>query len=250
MTSEFNPCEWLPSYLVEELTPQQTIIFEAHLALCDSCREELEELKQVWEGLPYTMELIEPPPELKAEVMNAIFNAPEPERNTKEPERINWSFSSQLNRTKVYHVSLVSAAAFILIIGGILTWNRINEPKRIPAYHDQAEPALLQQEFQLKAYDASNPNSEGRVWMTRQDGQTQVVLRVSGLSETQGDEAYQLWMIKDGNRYNCGTFKVDREGNGILVYPLKYELQFDSIGITLEPDAQGAKPRGKKVLGT
>jgi hypothetical protein len=44
---------------------------------------------------------------------------------------------------------------------------------------------------------------------------------------------------------------VDDQGNGVLTYNIsaKY-IGFDAVGVTLEPDANGDQPRGKKVLGT
>jgi hypothetical protein len=245
MNRNNQPCEWLPSYLIQELTPEHNIIFEAHLALCDTCKEELEELKHIWEGLPYTMELVTPPSELKDEVLSAIFG----ETSADKPARNSWSYNETRTHSKLYRYGLIPAAALILIAGGLWTWSWIKPEGTLTMSSELVEPARLQQEFKLQAFDPSNPNGEGRVWMTQQGNNRQVVLHVSGLSETQGDEAYQMWMIKDSKRYSCGTFKVGQEGSGVLVYPLNYEVQFDSIGITLEPDANGTKPRGKKVLG-
>ncbi|MEB3100594.1 anti-sigma factor [Ferviditalea candida] len=66
-----------------------------------------------------------------------------------------------------------------------------------------------------------------------------------------GDEAYQVWLIKDGIRHNAGTLRADHQGNGVLTYRLNGDDKaFDAIGITLEPDSHGTRPRGKKVLGT
>jgi hypothetical protein len=73
---------------------------------------------------------------------------------------------------------------------------------------------------------------------------------VSGLPATQGSESYQMWMTNAGKRWSCGTFQVGKEGAGLLLYTLKKDAHFDSIGVTLEPDAAGKQPRGRKVFGS
>ena len=68
-----------------------------------------------------------------------------------------------------------------------------------------------------------------------------------GAAETQGDEAYQVWLIKDGQRSSAGTFRVSdtSRGIGLLAMPIQGgKLDFDAIGITLEPDEHGSQPRG------
>jgi hypothetical protein len=247
MSNDFNPCEWLPSYLVEELTPQQKVMFEAHLPQCQACKEEFEELKQVWEELPYTMKLIEPPSELKGEVMDAVFG--ETIKVNKAAASPDWSYNRGSSYSRIRRWGLVSAAALVIVAGSLAVWNWRTATPAVPN-NVALEPAKLQQEYLLRAFDPGNPNGKGNVWMTQQGSGLQVVLHVSGLLPTKGEEAYQMWMVKAGKRYNCGTFQVDQTGNGVLVYPLKRPVEFDTIGITLEPDANGTQPRGKKVLGT
>jgi hypothetical protein len=84
----------------------------------------------------------------------------------------------------------------------------------------------------------------------QQGDSVQVILHAKGLPPTQGSESYQMWMTSGDKKWSCGTFSVGKDGSGILLYTLKNgAVQYDSLGVTLEPDAAGKLPRGRKVLG-
>jgi hypothetical protein len=70
------------------------------------------------------------------------------------------------------------------------------------------------------------------------------------MPRTKGDEVYQVWLLKNGNRQNAGTLKPDENGNGLITYRLPKGHSFDDIGITLEPNPYNTQPQGYKVMGT
>lgn len=70
-----------------------------------------------------------------------------------------------------------------------------------------------------------------------------------GLGPLAGDQVYHLWLLKDGQRTSGGTFRVNSDGLGGVATHIPAGVQFDAVGITLEPDARGMTPRGQKVLG-
>jgi hypothetical protein len=57
-------------------------------------------------------------------------------------------------------------------------------------------------------------------------------------------------LIDNGHRQSAGVFKPDKEGFGVLTVDTSKFNSFDTIGITLEPDAEGKQPRGIKIVGT
>ncbi|MCD1259932.1 anti-sigma factor [Paenibacillus athensensis] len=73
-----------------------------------------------------------------------------------------------------------------------------------------------------------------------------LLVQAEKLPELQGSEAYQVWLIKGEDVVNAGTF-LTHNGTGGLYYTMELK-DYDQIAITLEPDANGAKPRGKPVL--
>ncbi|MBW7459619.1 anti-sigma factor, partial [Paenibacillus sepulcri] len=79
----------------------------------------------------------------------------------------------------------------------------------------------------------------------------QFVVYVFGAPQTDSKEAYQVWLVKDGQRRSAGTFRVADQGMGVLSMPIASNtLAFDTIGITLEPDDRGDEPRGVKIFGS
>ena len=68
-------CDFCLDYVSGICTDQEKLAFESHLPYCEDCQMDLEELRIVWEALPTDMEQIEPPLDLKSQVMNAVLAA-------------------------------------------------------------------------------------------------------------------------------------------------------------------------------
>lgn len=92
-----------------------------------------------------------------------------------------------------------------------------------------------------------DPQAWGTASMVRDDVGTHLLVQAAELPALSGSEAYQVWLIdKEGNPINAGTFKAD-DGNGALSYMMQ-PGDYQMVAITLEPDAEGDQPRGRKVL--
>ncbi|QHW32004.1 hypothetical protein GZH47_15090 [Paenibacillus rhizovicinus] len=78
---------------------------------------------------------------------------------------------------------------------------------------------------------------------------THLLVQAEKLPQLKGNEAFQVWLMKDGSGVvNAGTF-VSRDGTGGLYLTLDRNLSgYNQIAITLEPDAFGQLPRGTAVL--
>jgi len=82
-----------------------------------------------------------------------------------------------------------------------------------------------------------------------QDGEygTLVVDKLSALDDNQ---KYQVWLIRDGQRTSGGLFSVNTQGYASLeiVVPRPL-LDYQAIGITIEPAVGSPGPTGTKVMG-
>lgn len=241
MSRDDNVCERLFSYFLGEMTDEEQRAFHAHLSDCPACREELRELGQVWDALPHTMEQLELPERLKSEVLGPLLKdqaQSKPVSATKPGKR----------RYRLYAAAVILALALGFAgMAEVSDWRN-----RSLTHSDNLHlPAEVLERYSLKPFDPAVPAASGQVWLTAKGGSMELVLQTSGLPALKGEQAYQVWLVKNGDRLNCGTFRVDSQGNGVLTYKIEEEeRQFDAIGITLEPDSGGSKPRGKKVLGT
>ena len=250
--NETKQCENLISYMTGECSELERTAFERHLQFCASCKEELEELRLVWETLPFEMDELEPPADLKSEVMQAIREIPigklpaKKLGNLQQPKSIRSSF---------YKYGWIAAVVIGVILGGLWSNTFLQKPSNLTG-GALNQPVEVLKTFELKAFDDSMPTAKGTTWVLKHGDSNNVVVNLTGLKKTKGDWTYQVWLIRTASdntkkRYNCGTMNVDEQGNGVLTYNInpKY-IGFDAVGVTLEADANGKEPRGKKVLGT
>ena len=244
-TSSCSFSNELVSYLIGEASEVERLKMEKHLSNCPSCTKDIQELQEAWTILPYEFEDVEVPVDLKDEVMNAIFQSEEPFHATTE------KISPWRRNTKLRHFLYGLAAATILLSFGGAIWANMNLRDQVTELKEQANiPPEVIEVYSLKTANPTADSAQGHALLYKQGDKKQLVFQVKGLDDTKGSEAYQVWLIHDGNRKSAGTFHVDDQGNGILTYKFKDNIYFDAIGISLEPDANGTQPRGKKVLGT
>ncbi|MEH7505291.1 anti-sigma factor [Neobacillus drentensis] len=239
----------LITYLIGEVSEDDRIRMEKHLLSCSSCSKDMQEMQEAWTMLPYELDDVEVPVDLKDEVMDAIF-AP---NNTTQPTIERISHNGKKKKFVRLRSSLYGlAAAALLLSFGSAIWSNMNLRDQVTELRKQANiPPEVIQVYALKTANPATDAAQGHALLYKQGDKKQLVFQLKGLTNTKGSEAYQVWLINDGNRKSAGTFHVDEQGNGYLTYVFnEEEVTFDAIGISLEPDANGTQPRGKKVLGT
>jgi hypothetical protein len=244
-------CDLLLPYITGDVNVEDKHTFERHLELCPACREEYEDLKLAWDAIPLSLPEVEAPEDLKAQVMSRVFEN-ENERKHTDSKRFTTRGMPGRRRTKVF--AWASGLAAVLFLGVIIgsLWNESasklrNQPSELAQeYH---APAKVVRTYELKPADPAMPQAKGNAWLVEQGQTNKVVVNLQGLQATTGDEAYQVWLIKEEKRYNCGTIQVDDQGTGVLAYNVNTaSFPFQDIGVTLEPDPHGDQPRGRKVL--
>jgi hypothetical protein len=257
---ETKECQDLISYMTGECSEFERAAFERHLRTCSSCREELQELRLVWDALPFEMDELEAPADLKNEVMQAIHALPLNKSQLKKQKKAqsNIAINSQQPkqaRSRLYQFGWIAAIVIGVILGGLLSNTFLKKPANLVG-GPLNQPAEVLRTFELKTFDDSMPTAKGTAWVLKHGDTNNVVINLQGLKKTKGDWTYQVWLIRKGSdntnkRYNCGTLNVDDNGNGVLTYNISANyIGFDAVGVTLEADANGQQPRGKKVLGT
>jgi anti-sigma-K factor RskA len=75
---------------------------------------------------------------------------------------------------------------------------------------------------------------------------THLIVQAEDLPQIQEQQAFQVWLIKDNQPVNAGTF-YPQNGKGAIYYTFE-PTDYDTVAMTLEPDAHGEKPRGTIVL--
>jgi anti-sigma-K factor RskA len=251
---ETTECQDIMTYITGECSEFERAAFERHLRTCTACREEVREMRIIWDALPYEMEELEAPPDLKAEVMQVIYSQPMKELKVQSEREARVQINPQPKRQLLFpwKYSWVAAIIVGLIIGAL--WNGTLSKKQTNlVVAPLNQPVEVIRSFDLRSADNANPSASGTAWLVHQGSTNNVVVNLKGLKKTHGDWTYQVWLIrKDSNkRYNCGTLNVDDKGDGVLTYYINPKFSsFDAVGVTLEADPNGDQPRGIKVLGS
>jgi anti-sigma-K factor RskA len=98
---------------------------------------------------------------------------------------------------------------------------------------------------------ANTQNSPGAVGTMIADQKGNYgTLVVDNLPALDSNHQYQVWLTQSGKRVSGGVFSVNIDGYASLEIMAAMPLiQYDSIGITIEPYGGSPGPTGAKVLG-
>lgn len=243
-----SPCSHLLSYLLGALDETKRQEFEAHLPECKACQLEMEELQPVVQLLPYTAELQQPPAHLKNKVLQAAYQA-------KPPVPIGDTAASptawKLFVSNLYGRLSLGLIAVLTLALGLSGWSLQQAAKQQPLAGLQPGSSMNVEDSFVLYPTSDHPQGMGNAYLVHSNQGMQIVVQVEHIQPLAGEQAYQVWLLKNGQRKSAGTFVVNDLGSGILVYSFGKETpDFDSIGITREPDPFGTSPRGPKVLGS
>jgi hypothetical protein len=117
------------------------------------------------------------------------------------------------------------------------------------ARQNQALLLLLESQPQQIVLPAAEGAGAAEATVLWRPGSQIGVLQASNFPPLDPDKAYQLWLVKDGNRSDGGLFTVDVNGNGALVFesPLPID-ELDVMGITTEPSSGSPGPTSPPVV--
>jgi len=240
MSGRSEICGLLLEYVSGDLDAGRRAAFVAHLDECPACRKELPLISEAWELLPYAAEQLEPPQELKEAALQSAW----------ESERSLSGAATRLfppRRRLRWRFALPAAALLLVLIVALFNYGMPDESRDSASAWPNA-PATITKLVRLQAEEAKDGGSFGFACIVEQGASAQLVVYVFGAKATVGDEAYHVWLLKDGARTSGGTFRVGEDGIGVLAAPMPGVLpDFDTVGITLEPDALGMAPRGSRV---
>lgn len=246
-------CDMLIDYFNGQLTDKEEKQFEEHLETCESCQAELDEWRSLTEDLPYLSEPVEPDREMKGRVLSSIFEEEEDastdtenEEQTVE-ERTNDPALFQPKKKRNWAAWGLAAALAASLIGNaafLTQWpaTTTTEPEE-EVVIDNLEQALTLQ-------NPEGGEASGRASMVANNGEAQLVVQAEQLEPLSGDEAYQVWLLEEGQPVRAGTFVPNEEGTGAVTYPMD-ELQdgnWDTLAITKEPGPASETPQGDIVL--
>jgi anti-sigma-K factor RskA len=220
-----HPHPDLAGYVLGALDPGETAAFEQHLAGCDICRAEVEELQ----GLPELMDRAAPPIEVPPGLRERTFAAVE-------------RAAADRRRAPLLRLVAVAAALMVALLGGVVVSQLGDGGGR----GQVIELALTAQEgVSGRATAKLRPVDDG----------VAVDMEVSGLTTNQPGTVYECWFVGPGdslerpNRVSAGTFTVGAGGSASLRMHSAADLRrFPVLGVTLEEDGGNPRRTGDKIF--
>lgn len=239
-------CSLALTYLSGDGTEAENRAFELHLLHCSDCRKEVEEWKTVLEVLSIDMERMEPPKDLKDQVFEAISSYDREQGKLTRGDRV-------FRAKRWFRYGIASVVIGLAAAGSLWNYQIYHEYGDAPIPIEEAlsvSAAQIEQLIPLKPV-AGDSYAYGVACIVDNGHNKQFIVYVFGAEETAGTEAYQVWLLHNGERKSAGTFRVNDQGIGVLAMPIETQTPvFDEIGITIEPDDRGDQPRGTKAFAS
>jgi len=236
MSAEEHVFDLLPSYALDCLDEDETILVSEHLAVCVDCRAELSACQFTVDQLALAQPETVPPPELKTRLMERIQPAP-----STDQARLSWrdAFAIFLRHTAPAWGAAGLLLLLVLGVSNIWLWQRVNQ--------QEESQSDIMRTVALSGTEVI-PDASGLIVISL-DGEHGTLV-VDGLPPLDESHQYQLWLIDDGQRQSGGVFSVDQEGYGALwVSSPKPLSDYSAVGITIEPAGGSPGPTGDRVLG-
>jgi anti-sigma-K factor RskA len=203
------------AYALDALEPGEREAYEAHLAGCERCRDEVAEFSSVAAALAHAVEPASPSPALRERILDAA----RAERPKVVPLRPRWA----------YPVAAVVAVAACTAIGlGI--WN--------VSLHDRLGNSNAEA---IQRVAVSGAPGSFVVYSGRSAG-----LVLSGVGSAPSGKTYDAWVINGKTTSPAGLFPG---GRGVTYVPLHRKVSKGSVvAVTVEPAGGSAQPTAKPFL--
>jgi anti-sigma-K factor RskA len=185
--------ELTAAYALDALDADERREYEAHLARCERCRDELASLSQAATSLAYAVDSPAPPPQLRERIL-ATARA---ERPNVVPLRPRWALPAATAAV------VAVAAAVALAIWAVSLSNKLDDQRALNA--KQAQVAALLAAPDARSYTIAN---RGRL-VVRPNGEAALVL--ARLAPAASGKTYEAWVANGGRPHPAGTFDAGRD---------------------------------------
>ena len=270
--NRIHPQELLEAYALDALDEQDEAQVESHLTDCLQCSHEVAELQTAAAQLGQSVDRRVPPPALQVRLMAAVDALDAralPAQEVSPRARL---------RVPVLRLAVPMAAAMALglftvaIVMNIRVSDRVDNLTRenstltaqvAISADGRSQTAETLRQLKATSYWLANPansslilqppsgagNSRG-VLLVADDGH-RAVLMLTGMVQQSPDSAYQVWLVRQGDRVLAGVVKVDDGGWGTArLQPKESLFRFDKVALTMEAvsDSGGALGQADLVL--
>lgn len=231
------------AYALDAVSGMERVDFERHLAECESCAQEVRELRDTAAQL--ALAAAEPaPPALKLQVFNEIQTVRQlPPETTVVPLR---------RRSFTQRLTAVAAAVFFVAAAGlgVIVVRQNSQLDDANAQAAQLEQILSSPDAKLVTFEPTEdaPEGSGTMKMAVSQSQDMMLLLSGDLANAPAGRTYQLWGI-EGER-NPKSMGFVTPVNGQVALPVSGIGKADKVAISVEPENGSKQPTPDAIVMT
>jgi anti-sigma-K factor RskA len=236
--------ELIPEYAFGLTDAEQTRFVEANIASCVEAAAELADFQRMQAEMRADVAQLEPPTSLESKLMAAIANP------TPQPV----AAPMPQPRRKISVAWLVAAAAILVLLltNGywLLRVNDLNQQQTVITSNDHPAFVLTSTSglrwVRLPPAEEKADTSAFMMW----NAESKIgLLYAHGFPKLTVGKTYQLWLTRGETRIGVGTFVVDENGQGALLFSSQEPIdEFTWARITDEPENGSEQPTGPIVV--
>lgn len=219
------------AYALDAVSGEERAAFERHLSECESCAQEVRELRETATRLALAA-TEDPPPSLRARVLDQIKTVRQlPPETTVVPLRRRGS-GLALKLTSV-------AAAVLFAVAVALGVVVVRQNDQL----DQSQAQAAEMSRILRAGDAQvvtvDKGADGRMTVAMSRAENRMLLLTEGLADPPDGKDFQVWTDHDGTMVSAGFLNPV---NGEALLEISGFGDADGVGVTVEPDGGSETP--------
>jgi anti-sigma-K factor RskA len=237
--------ELIPDYVFGLTDPEETRLVESNLAYCPDAVAQLAEFQHLQAEMRLAVPQVEPPPQLGNKLMAAL-DAP-------------IALPKSNRRITSFPLAWLAAAAAIiaLILTNVYWFLRVNDLTQLQNQLTTLLGQSGQTTFVLNRTDdlrwvrlpASQKDADTAAFMMWNAESETGLLYAHAFPKLTAGKTYQLWLTHGNERISAGTFRVDQDGKGAMIFHITQPIDnYTWARITAEPESGSNSPSDTAVV--
>jgi anti-sigma-K factor RskA len=233
--------ELIPDYAFGLTDSKESRLVETNLAYCPEAADQLADFRRIQAEMRTGVPQIEPPPQLIERLMAAI-DVPVQAKQQLRPHihRLWWA---------------VAAAVIALIVTNVYWLTQVSDltqrQKELSAQIAQPNAFVLASTANLRwvRLPPSQQNTDASAFMMWNAESEIGLLYARGFPTLEAGKTYQLWLTRGDEKVSAGTFRVDADGQGALLFHVTEPIdKYTWARITAEPENGSDAPNGNIIV--
>lgn len=231
--------ELVADYAFGLTSADESRLVESRLPSCPEAASQLADYRRLQDEMRLNVPQIEPPAALADRIMAAAAATTTPQSSSASQPRI-----TPLNASRGWWVA--AAAVVLLLLTNIYWLTRVSEP--LP--EQLATFVVNSEDIRWAKLPAEDENSPAAAFIMWNPGGTDGMMYAENFPRLEAGQIYQLWLTKDGVRTPVGSFSVNEEGEGALLFRAEQPVgSFAWAWITIEPETGSEQPSDRIITG-